>query len=347
MIRAAASPIRWALFAVRPLLRWYRGRVVLLGDAAHGMLPHHGQGANTSIEDAFALAALLADARPTTSSRRFAALPGAAPRPHPQDPAELVGDQRPAPPARRARGAGRAPAGPPGAALDLAVQAASRPAPDLAHLEIVRICSVAAQPGREEHPAIRRVLAPCPCGGVRGRRRRGRRPCPGTTQQGAHPTRRPWAGGRLDHFGHRRAIPGRRGHRHLIRDVDDGASGSQIRGGVSKTTRKKLTASPLPPMVTCRRLRVRAHPELDGLQGPSKQASQHDDSRKAGWCLSRGPSVAGLADRGAHPTVSTRRRASACSVRPLANSSTAKRTCRRSRVDSRQPRCTFSTPKAV
>jgi salicylate hydroxylase len=62
MIRAAASPIRWGLFAVRPLLRWYRGRVVVLGDAAHGMLPHHGQGANTSIEDAFALAALLADA---------------------------------------------------------------------------------------------------------------------------------------------------------------------------------------------------------------------------------------------------------------------------------------------
>ena len=47
---------------MRPLLRWYRGRVVLLGDAAHGMLPHHGQGANTSIEDAFTLAALLAEA---------------------------------------------------------------------------------------------------------------------------------------------------------------------------------------------------------------------------------------------------------------------------------------------
>ena len=62
MIRAAASPLRWGLFAVRPLLRWYRGRVVVLGDAAHGMLPHQGQGANTSIEDAFALAALLADA---------------------------------------------------------------------------------------------------------------------------------------------------------------------------------------------------------------------------------------------------------------------------------------------
>jgi salicylate hydroxylase len=62
MIRAAASPIRWSLFAVRPLLHWYRGRVVVLGDAAHGMLPHQGQGANTSIEDAFALAALLAEA---------------------------------------------------------------------------------------------------------------------------------------------------------------------------------------------------------------------------------------------------------------------------------------------
>jgi salicylate hydroxylase len=61
MIKAAASPISWALFTVRPLLRWHFDRVVILGDAAHGMLPHHGQGANTSVEDAFALAALLAD----------------------------------------------------------------------------------------------------------------------------------------------------------------------------------------------------------------------------------------------------------------------------------------------
>jgi salicylate hydroxylase len=61
MIRAAESPVRWGLFTVRPLLHWYRGRVVILGDAAHGMLPHHGQGANTSIEDAFALAAFLTE----------------------------------------------------------------------------------------------------------------------------------------------------------------------------------------------------------------------------------------------------------------------------------------------
>ena len=106
MIRAAASPIRWGLFAVRPLLRWYRGRVVVLGDAAHGMLPHHGQGANTSIEDAFALggpARRRGLERPRAGARP---LPAAAPRAYPQDPAQLVGDERPAPPARRTRGRG-------------------------------------------------------------------------------------------------------------------------------------------------------------------------------------------------------------------------------------------------
>lgn len=70
MIKAAASPLTWALFAVRPLLRWHRGRIVIIGDAAHGMLPHHGQGANVSIEDAFALAALL-----TATDDPLAALP--------------------------------------------------------------------------------------------------------------------------------------------------------------------------------------------------------------------------------------------------------------------------------
>jgi salicylate hydroxylase len=72
MIKAASSPIRWGLFTVRPLLRWYRSRVVVLGDAAHGMLPHHGQGANTTIEDAFALAALLAEAKPDDLEPTFA-----------------------------------------------------------------------------------------------------------------------------------------------------------------------------------------------------------------------------------------------------------------------------------
>jgi salicylate hydroxylase len=36
------------------------------------MLPHHGQGANTTIEDAFALAALLAEAKPDDLEPAFA-----------------------------------------------------------------------------------------------------------------------------------------------------------------------------------------------------------------------------------------------------------------------------------
>ena len=59
-----ANPIspRWGLFHRPPLGRWTRGRVTLLGDAAHQLAPHHGQGANQSIEDAIVLAACLADA---------------------------------------------------------------------------------------------------------------------------------------------------------------------------------------------------------------------------------------------------------------------------------------------
>jgi salicylate hydroxylase len=60
MIAAAPHELRWGLFLARPLRRWRRGRVVLLGDAAHAMLPHHGQGANTTVEDAITLAELFA-----------------------------------------------------------------------------------------------------------------------------------------------------------------------------------------------------------------------------------------------------------------------------------------------
>jgi len=65
MVGAVEHKVRWGLFAVRPLPRWCRGRAVLLGDAAHAMLPHHGQGANTTIEDAITLAELLASASPS------------------------------------------------------------------------------------------------------------------------------------------------------------------------------------------------------------------------------------------------------------------------------------------
>jgi salicylate hydroxylase len=50
---------RWALYDREPLSTWSRGRLTLLGDAAHPMLPHLGQGANQSIEDGMALATIL------------------------------------------------------------------------------------------------------------------------------------------------------------------------------------------------------------------------------------------------------------------------------------------------
>jgi salicylate hydroxylase len=52
----------WALVELPRLPRWTRGRVILLGDAAHAPLPHQGQGAGLAIEDAYALGMLLAEA---------------------------------------------------------------------------------------------------------------------------------------------------------------------------------------------------------------------------------------------------------------------------------------------
>lgn len=53
---------RWALYDRDPLPSWTKGRLTLLGDAAHPMLPHLGQGANQSIEDGMTLATILARA---------------------------------------------------------------------------------------------------------------------------------------------------------------------------------------------------------------------------------------------------------------------------------------------
>ncbi len=61
LLRQVDSTFWWGLYDREPLAEWTKGRLALLGDAAHPMLPHLGQGANQSIEDAFALAAVLRD----------------------------------------------------------------------------------------------------------------------------------------------------------------------------------------------------------------------------------------------------------------------------------------------
>jgi salicylate hydroxylase len=50
---------KWALYDRDPIPEWTRGRVTLLGDAAHPMLPYLGQGACQSIEDGCVLAGAL------------------------------------------------------------------------------------------------------------------------------------------------------------------------------------------------------------------------------------------------------------------------------------------------
>jgi salicylate hydroxylase len=70
MLAAAPQSPRWGLFARRPLARWARGPAALLGDAAHAMLPHYGQGANQTIEDAAVLAAEIAAARDIAAALR-------------------------------------------------------------------------------------------------------------------------------------------------------------------------------------------------------------------------------------------------------------------------------------
>jgi salicylate hydroxylase len=59
IIGATEETYKWALFDRAPLPRWSAGRVTLLGDACHPMLPFMGQGAAQAIEDAATLTACL------------------------------------------------------------------------------------------------------------------------------------------------------------------------------------------------------------------------------------------------------------------------------------------------
>ena len=51
---------KWALYDRSPLPRWCQDRVVIIGDAAHPMLPFMAQGAAQAIEDSYVLADVLA-----------------------------------------------------------------------------------------------------------------------------------------------------------------------------------------------------------------------------------------------------------------------------------------------
>jgi salicylate hydroxylase len=54
-IRSGDTPYKWALFARPPMPSWTEGRVTLLGDACHSMLPMMAQGAVMALEDGLVL----------------------------------------------------------------------------------------------------------------------------------------------------------------------------------------------------------------------------------------------------------------------------------------------------
>ena len=61
-IMAAVPEIdrHYPIYDMPELEHWFKGRVLLMGDAAHAEAPHSGQGASMAIEDALVLAATLA-----------------------------------------------------------------------------------------------------------------------------------------------------------------------------------------------------------------------------------------------------------------------------------------------
>ncbi|MCW8357157.1 MULTISPECIES: FAD-dependent monooxygenase [Marinomonas] len=59
LLTSATSTFLWALNGRDELPTWHNGRVVLLGDACHPMLPFMAQGAAMAIEDAYVLARCL------------------------------------------------------------------------------------------------------------------------------------------------------------------------------------------------------------------------------------------------------------------------------------------------
>ena len=63
VIEAMDHTFRWGIYDRAPLKTWSTDRITLLGDAAHAVTPHLGQGANQAVEDAITLAVLLQDAQ--------------------------------------------------------------------------------------------------------------------------------------------------------------------------------------------------------------------------------------------------------------------------------------------
>jgi 2-polyprenyl-6-methoxyphenol hydroxylase-like FAD-dependent oxidoreductase len=72
LIKSATEVLNLAIHDVPSLPTWSVGRTVLIGDAAHAVAPHSGQGASMALEDAIFLAKLLRESNGTALGRVFA-----------------------------------------------------------------------------------------------------------------------------------------------------------------------------------------------------------------------------------------------------------------------------------
>jgi len=62
VIAAMDTTFRWGIYDRKPLQGWSTDRITLLGDSAHAVTPHLGQGANQAVEDSATLAIMLENA---------------------------------------------------------------------------------------------------------------------------------------------------------------------------------------------------------------------------------------------------------------------------------------------
>ena len=69
MLRLGKSMGLWQLRDLDPLKTWCRGNMIIIGDAAHAMLPTQGQGASQAVEDAEALGAFFAGIEDTSQTK--------------------------------------------------------------------------------------------------------------------------------------------------------------------------------------------------------------------------------------------------------------------------------------
>ncbi|KAH7354903.1 salicylate 1-hydroxylase-like protein [Rhexocercosporidium sp. MPI-PUGE-AT-0058] len=68
LLKQFKSSQRWALYDHLPVPTYVRGRVALMGDAAHATTPHQGQGAGMAFEDALVLSNIMGQVLTKTST---------------------------------------------------------------------------------------------------------------------------------------------------------------------------------------------------------------------------------------------------------------------------------------